>query len=258
MKTFTSRLLRGLPLGLALLASCKSGSKSDSPRPRRPDSGSSQWESEEIRLPSRKEDKKQWSREGLYVGFAFTYQDVLGDFQDGDLILVDPNATQAIFVPELDASEGYGAFLSYRWTNWEMLFNYEQFEHDGSFTGGGNFDTDFRYFDVMFRRYWWADKAIQPFLTIGAGIATAEVNNGTSDGINTRDSELEAGLTFNAGGGLAFYPLPWVSIYGQGIYRFGRFPEADGINGRLPIEHDLDSDAWEISAGMSLRILRHR
>lgn len=194
-----------------------------------------------------------WSAQGLYVGVFGAYEDVIGsDFGD-DLVLVGP--TDVVIIPDVDADSGYGVSLSYRWRRWELIASYSQFEHDSTFAGTDHqFDTN--YIDVNLRYYYWAGTAIQPYLLAGGGISSAEIEDGTTDGVVTRDAKLEDGISLNLGAGLAFYPIPWVQVFGQGMYRFAKFQASNGIDGKL--DSDIDSDTWEISVGASLRLLPPR
>ncbi len=195
-----------------------------------------------------------WAAQGLWVGVLGGYSDVLGDL-DGDMVLTGPGAAEVLFLPDVEADTGYGAQISYRWHRYELLVVYEDFEFEDSEFGGVRFPTEFFYLDLMFRQYYWVESAVQPYVTAGAGWSRAEIANGSTDpGIPaTQDAELEDGITINLGAGVAFYPLPWISVWGQGLWRFGRFESSDGVGGKL--ESDVDSDAWEVTAGVSLLLL---
>jgi opacity protein-like surface antigen len=119
-------------------------------------------------------------------------------------------------------------------------------------------DTEFYNLDLNFRRYFWMRSPLQPYGIIGMGWSRAEIENGSTDGTVVLDAELEDGISFNVGAGIALYPLKWVCLYGQAMYRFVRFGSSDGIGGDTSNIGDVDGDSWSLSFGGALRILRGR
>lgn len=194
-----------------------------------------------------------WPPRGLWIGVQSGYADVLGDF-DGTMMLFGP--TDTIFIPDIDAQVGYGATISYRFYKHELLVSYNVFDFDEASFGGVTLPTKFEYVDLMFRRYWLVNTPMQPFLTAGAGWAKAQVENGTTDGVTVQNAFFLDGISLNVGGGLALYPLPWISVFGQGIYRFAKFQSSEGIDGELA--SSVSFDGWEVMVGAQLRILRGR
>jgi len=194
-----------------------------------------------------------WNATGLYVGVFGAYEDVIGsDFGDDNVLVGD---TDIVIIPDVDADAGFGAMISYRWRRWEFYTSYAMFEHDSDFAGTDH-DYDVNWLDFNFRYYYWVNTAIQPFLMAGAGLSSAEIENGTTDGIITDDAEFEDGISLNLGGGLAFFPIPWVYVYGQAQYRFAKYKASDGIDGKL--NSNIDADTWEVSAGAMIRLLPGR
>jgi opacity protein-like surface antigen len=187
---------------------------------------------------------------------------VLGDL-DGDTAIVDDATapTQFVFLPDIDASAGYGAQIGYRWYVWEVFLGYSITEYDADFAGAG-MDTEITYLDLMFKHYFRPDSNVQPYLMGGIGWSEGEIDNGAVDTnpviptIGTAD--LKNGVNYNVGGGVSLFPLPWLSVYFQGMWRFGRFDEVRGPFGSTLVSGSIDSDAWEVSTGANIRILRPR
>src|SRR5262249_14900217 len=95
----------------------------------------------------------------------------------------------------------------------------------------------------------------------GMGWGTAKVDNGSTDlatGTVVKDADLLNGINVNVGAGVALYTLPWVTFFGQAVYRFGRYESVRGLDGKTDSLPDIDSDSWSISAGAALRILPPR
>jgi hypothetical protein len=206
--------------------------------------------------PVEREPVKAFPREGLYVGFQAGALEIFGDF-DGETSLVDDPMTPTNFVliPDLDAGATYGISLAYRWKRFEVEVLFGASEHDGTFLGASGYDTEIRYFDLLFKQYWWIDKAIQPYLLAGLGVSEATIDNGATDTVITEDAELEDGVALDLGVGLALYLGPWASVFGQAMWRFSSFGTADGLGSPLPISDNLDSDSLELTVGANFRVL---
>ena len=210
------------------------------------------------------EEYTTWSAEGLYVGFMGVLAGPGKDF-DGSMALASPTdvtTPDIVFIPDLDSGEGFGAYVSYRWRHWELMFVYEETEHDGDFpTTAVSHDTTITNFDLNLRRYWGEEYAFQPFLLIGLGWSEADIENGSTDQATmtvVADGGLEDGINLNLGGGLAFYPLPWVSVFGQAMWRFTEYKSTDGLAGKLDNGPTIEADGWNVSVGASIRLLRGR
>ncbi len=250
--TFRTLLLLALVTtssGCSLFSSRRAGPDRDRPR------GDDDW----AMLPgSRVDDTPSYAAPGLYVGGKLAVGQLLGDF-DGDLAIVDDQMapTEFNFVPDVDASPGVGIEISNRWRYWELGLGYTLMEYDGEFLGG-DMDMDAQHLDLTVRRYYWIDQALQPYLLGGFGMSQAQVENGALDPLGVSEGELKSGINYNFGIGVALYTTPWVSWWGQAMWRFGRYEEVEARFGtRLP-EKWIDSDGWELSAGVSFRVLAPR
>jgi len=209
-------------------------------------------------LEKREDERKSWQAQGLYVGAKASYSQILGDL-DGDTAIVDSVSmpTEFVFLPDLDAAAGGGIEIANRWTVWEVALGYQVVEYDGSF-GPATMDTEVTYIDLNFRRYFWVETPLQPFLLLGIGSSDAVIENGAADGMGVYDGKLDSGVNYNVGGGAAFFPLPWVSVWGQFLWRFGRYDQVEAPFDSSLVERSVDSDGWEMSGGVSFRVLRPR
>lgn len=218
-------------------------------------------EKKPMRVPSHDELPDIWPAQGLYLGAAVITADFLGDLDDGDDGLLGP--TDVVYIPDLDVGAGGGIYLSYRWHMNELLVQYSLTEHDGeSDLTTLDHDTTVKTLDLIWRHYFWEKSPLQPYGILGLGRSQAEIDNGTSDQLQTPSSfeegALEDGINVNVGAGMALYTLPWVVFWGQGMYRFNQFKTSDGIDGEFPNTPDVDGDSWELSFGAALRLLPPR
>jgi opacity protein-like surface antigen len=198
-----------------------------------------------------------WPAQGLYVGGALISSQPLGDF-DGESGLVGP--TDIILIPDIDVGAGGGVYVSYRWHMNELMLMYSITEHDGEFSGSTReHDTTFYDLDINWRHYFWEHSAIQPYGLLGLGWARAKIDDGSTDqatGTIFQDAELQNGINVNVGAGVAIYTLPWVVLFGQGMYRFVRYESSDGIDGNF--SSDVDGDGWNVQFGAAIRLLPPR
>jgi hypothetical protein len=216
---------------------------------------------EPMRVPNQEELPDLWPAQGLYIGGAVITADFLGDLDNGDDGLLGP--TDVVYIPDLDVGAGGGIYLSYRWRMNELLVQYSLTEHDGDHDLTTlDHDSTVKTFDLIWRHYFWEESPLQPYGILGLGRSQIEVDNGTSDQLQTpgsfEEGSLEDGINVNVGAGIALYTLPWVSVWGQAMYRFNRFKTSDGIDGEFPNTPDIDGDSYELSFGASLRLLPGR
>jgi hypothetical protein len=132
-------------------------------------------------------------------------------------------------------------------------------EYDASF-GGANMDTEVEFLDLMWRRYYNIDSPLQYFLTAGIGWSEGTIDDSGFDMnlMTVSDTELLSGVNYNLGGGITLYTTPWVALYGQFLWRFGRYAEVRGPFGKSLTKQNIDSDAWELGGGANFRLLRPR
>jgi len=212
-----------------------------------------------MRVPRPAEERrKTWAASGLYLGGMIVTSQPLGDF-DGDIALNGP--TDLVLVPDLDAGAGIGIFLSYRWHMNELVLQYSITEHDGEFPGTGReHDTTFTDFDLNWRHYWWESSFLQPYGLLGLGSSRAEIDNGTTDqatGTVFDDGYLRDGIAVNVGIG-ASISLKWITLFGQGVYRFVEYKSSRGLDGEFSNDPDIDGDSVGLQFGAQLRILPPR
>ncbi len=201
-------------------------------------------------------DTKSFARSGLSFSLKTTLSDLLGDF-DGNQTYQNsgPPPNELLFVPDTDASAGIGFDIGMRWERYEMLFSWQETEYDADFGGAGK-DTTISYIDLLFREYFWIDSHIQPFLVAGLGVSEANISGGAQDAaLNLSTGELRDGINYNVGAGLAIFASPRLSVFGQLMYRFGRYETVGLSSGKITADPVLDSDSWELSMGVSFNLL---
>lgn len=212
----------------------------------------------DLRVPQQPEEPTSWPAEGLWVGARFTETGQRGDWNGS---FVEQRPTDVILGPDLGNDEGYGFSISYRWTSWEAVLSYDNTEYTGSFPGSGlPHDTEIENLDLNLLKYYWVSSPLQPYFIAGIGWSRATIQNGSTDTdlnfVDVSSAELMDGVNFNLGTGIAFYPLPWVSVYAQGMYRFVEYYSNRGLAGSS--SGRFDGDNWTAAVGTSIRLLPAR
>lgn len=210
-------------------------------------------------LRPRDDGAEAWSAQGLWVGAYLNKTGVEDNDFDGNLVL--QGATDAIVIPDLQNAESVGFSISYRWKSWEAVLQYDRTDHKGRVSGTAlSHATEIQNLDLLMRRYGWVETPVQPYVVAGIGWSRADIENGATDSALTFDqvgkAQLENGVNVDIGAGVAVYPLPWLSVYGQAMYRFVTYSDAIGLSGVSLGE--VNADNWTLAAGASIRLLPGR
>ena len=80
-----------------------------------------------------------------------------------------------------------------------------------------------------FKRYFFTEQQLQPFLNLGVSFPWIVVNNAAIDGYGNIGNLTLAGLGFNLGVGAEFYLTPNVSFVGDVCQRWASFDEFRGL-----------------------------
>jgi len=212
----------------------------------------------DLRVPEKREEPTSWSAEGLWVGARVTETAPLGGWNGS---FVQDRTTDVVIGPDLGTDEGFGFSISYRWNSWEAILNYDKTEYNGDFSGSSlSHNTEIENLDLNLRKYYWVESPLQPYFIAGIGWSRAEIENGSTDPdltfVTVSDAELMDGVNINLGTGIAFYPLPWVSVYAQAMYRFVEYYRSKGLDGSF--DGQFDGDNWTAAVGASIRLLPAR
>ena len=236
-----------------------------SPAPRAPRSDRDKEPFGQLRIPGQvnaDESPPHFAAEGLYVHFKTSVSDVMGDLDGTTAIVDDPDPTmtnQLLFLPDIEATEGFGLEASYRWIFWELAFGYSHYDYDADFSGV-RMDVRMEYLDLNFKRYFLVRSPLQPYLVGGIGWSEADIDNASVQlvPLRVKRGKLREGVNYNLGAGAALYVGPWISVYAQAMYRFGEFEAVTGGFGKSLTDGEIDSDAWEIATGVAFRIVPPR
>ncbi len=167
-----------------------------------------------------------------------------GEFSGLNYSRVDNPAYEVDLMPAISQSFGYGVLIGHREEAWAGELSFWQSNHNATF-GPGSFvspsgqSTTFTqqyqstavYYSVNidFKRYFFTEQQLQPFLNLGVSFPWIVVNNAAIDGYGNIGNLTLAGLGFNLGVGAEFYLTPNVSFVGDVCQRWASFDEFRGL-----------------------------
>lgn len=168
---------------------------------------------------------------GITVGFIVPYNTISGDF-DGERVLTGTN--DIFLLPKVEGNYGWGVTVGIRGTFAAMELSYLTSTHDVTFLGAKG-KADFNAVILDFKYYFWADKPIQIYPTVGIGFPWLVVENAHatlgSQGNSSFNDDAFFGtaVTFTPGGGVLLYLSPSFSLGAELIYRWTIFGTVNGI-----------------------------
>lgn len=185
-----------------------------------------------------------FARKGLSLGARASGTHLGGDF-DGDTTLDGPDT---IFLSDAEDALGYELVLGFpgAGTSWE--FSYARTEYEGEFAGIPG-DIEYRSFTVRGLHYWRANSDLQPLASLGFLFPLVDIEDGSSDGVNTGDAELRSGFGVEAGGGLAWWLTPRLVLDLRASMIYQEFERAEGVAGD---DEGIDDGVAAPSYGVSL------
>ncbi len=227
--------------------------RSDDDEEDRPVFGDMRWPGKDAPAPL-----DTFNAQGLYLGFGLTHGEILGEL-DGSTAVVDDvmTPTEFVFLPDIEASQGFSANLAHRWEVWELQLGYGSTDYDASF-GGVQMDTKIKTIDLNIKHHYRVDTSMQPYVLLGLGWAKGRINDGAQDMSGIYDAKLKDGINVNVGGGVSLFVTPTIALFGQAVYRFGRYDSVDGTFGTTLVSGTIDADSYEVTLGASFRIGRER
>ncbi len=160
------------------------------------------------------QEQKPYAKNGFYLGIAAPRNEIAGSF-DGETVLT--GGGELIAVPKVASSFGLGVLVGGRTGQSALEVGYLRSRHNVTFLEApGKADYHVLNFDA--RYYLTAKSAAQPFVLLGATLDWLIVEEGSVSETEVGDATFQGG-GFYAGGGLAIYLHPRVSISGEAAYR---------------------------------------
>ncbi len=180
-----------------------------------------------------------------YIGVVVTSVSVntSGEFSGLNYSRVDAPAYEVDLIPALSQNFGFGVLIGHREEAWAGELSFWQSNHNATFgpgtltsSSGGSLDLTQPYqgtatyssVNVNFKRYFFTEQQLQPFLNFGVSFPWIMINNAAIDGYGNVSSLTLAGLGFNLGIGAEYYLTPNLSFVGGAYQRWASFDEFKG------------------------------
>lgn len=186
---------------------------------------------------------------GGFVGASINSMDVEGAM-DGNSIIVGDEVTTLL--PDIDLDPGFALSLGYRGYKYGFEISWERIEHEGQY-GPVTEDTLFQLISFDFKRFFWPERQLQPYYTLGMGYLLANLESAsfeTANLANSGDAKL-TGYTINAGLGLNYLITRRLSLDARGVYRYGEYLDNEGVlGGTNRITGDSDASSFGFIVGL--------
>lgn len=185
-----------------------------------------------------------FAKKGVSLGVRGTGTHLGGDF-DGDTTLQGPDT---IFLSDTEDALGYELVLGFAGAGTSFEISYTRTEYEGEFAGFPG-DVEYRSFNVRGLNYWRANSALQPLAFVGFLFPLADIEDGSSDGVDTGNGKLRSGFGVEAGGGLAWWLTPRLVLDLRASAVYQEFARAEGV---ADDPEDIDDGVSAPSYGLSI------
>jgi hypothetical protein len=180
-----------------------------------------------------------------YIGVVATSVSVGtgGEFSGLNYSRIDAPAYEVDLIPAIRQNFGYGLLIGHREEAWSGELSFWQSNHTATF-GPGTFTSPsgqsttlaqqyqgtatYNSVNVDFKRYFFTEQQLQPFLNLGVSFPWIVVNNGAIDGNGNITNLTLAGLGLNLGLGAEYYLTPNISFVAGAYQRWASFDEFKG------------------------------
>ncbi len=172
-----------------------------------------------------------------YLGVEGTYTGINGDgIFSGSLYSRVDSPYEINLIPTLPANLGFAVFAGQREEAYAVELGYWRSNHTSAFGPVPSLGISSSYKDaavyncvsVGFKRYFFTDSDLQPFLNLGVSFPWVEVSNSAEDVQGTVGSSTYSGLGTDLGIGVEWYLDSHFSLTGSLMQRWASFNQFKG------------------------------
>lgn len=183
-----------------------------------------------------------------YIGVVGTSVSIsnTGEFTGTNYARTDLPAYEVFLLPSLQQNFGYGFLFGHREQDYAVELSYWCSNHTAVFgpatlnfpqnpsIGISQYQDSATYqsINVDFKRYFFTEQNLQPFLILGVGFPWITLNNADEDAFGDINSVTLAGLACDMGLGVEYYFDQHFAIQLSAIQRWASFDEFKGITGQ--------------------------
>lgn len=172
-------------------------------------------------------------------------------------------------IPALEQNFGFGVFIGHREEAWAVELSFWQSNHNATFgpgvvnsVSGSSVTFTQQYQDtavydsvnVDFKRYFFTDQQVQPFVDLGVSFPWIVVNNAATDAFGDVGSLTLAGLGLDVGAGVEYYVSPAFSVFAGASERWASFDEFKGFAGQFNQLNQYGSSTSDAGSGLNFTI----
>lgn len=200
------------------------------------------------------QEKQPHVKNGIYLGVAVPHITIAGSF-DGESALT--GGGEFIVIPKVVSNFGQGALVGGRTGRSALELSFLRSQHNATFL---DLPVKVRYHALTcdVRYYLVTESTAQPFVLLGATLDWLTIKGGSMTATEIGDAVFQGG-GFCAGGGLAIYFHPRVSISGEAVYRligYGGEHSVKGVQNKWMGINDKDfsGDGMNLTLGLRLTL----
>jgi len=189
------------------------------------------------------DDVNAFVRSRTYIGILGTSAGFSGS-GFGTTALVQSNPYEITIAPTFAQNFGWGVLLGRREGPYAAEVSYWQSVHQGSWTGSypqgsggsGSFgqtvqgSATFNSINLDFKRYFFTDIDIQPFLALGVNIPWIDVPGSSETAGSVVGNTTFEGIGFDLGAGVEYYLDTTFSLTGGVYQRWTGYGQYKGVN----------------------------
>jgi len=186
----------------------------------------------------------------------------------GTTTLLNQSQYEVTLAPTLSQNFGWGLLLGRREGPYAAEISFWQSVHQSSWNGtypvagvpgtpyGQTLEdtATFNSINLDFKRYFFTDIDIQPFLGLGVNIPWIDMNNASANTTTTGTATFE-GIGFDLGAGVEYYLDPTISVVGGFYQRWSGYGQYRGANDTdEQIQNDDGNQSNFTSSGLDFYI----
>ena len=189
-----------------------------------------------------------YAKNGFFIGGVYASLSLGGGLNGRD-VLADSDET--IIIPSLRRGSGFGIIFGRSMEGMRFEIVYQQTKHDAFWQGFIETSTN-HIVDLNMKYCFMRKSIVQPFLLLGIGGEWFSVPDGSASDTLVGDSSYR-GVTFNPGGGLAFYVHPRVAISASAGYRIMLVGKARGVTRKFKdVKDSVIGSGPNLTAGLTV------
>ncbi len=201
----------------------------------------------------------------FYISFHLPHNRIDSGSLDGQSTYFSPQSTAPIttLVPSVNGAFGYGGAVGIKgqFPNERYAMGVElafaRSQHD-AFWMRQKMDASLDSLSLNLYLYLWADRRLQPFVSVGITTAELKLQNGLLNAGIPADDARYRGAGWNMGGGFLYYLNRYLAVHSKCFYQNIRLSSIRNFEGgnNVMMDPTINTCSINFEVGFSLRVGR--